>query len=315
VAAVPKGVALLAAVAGGGLIGLQGRLNGELATRTGSPLEAAASSFVIGLVLLGVVVPFRRAGFARLRAGRIAWWWWFGGFGGAFFVATSAHGVPQIGVALVSVCLVAGTTTGALLSDQFGLGPSGRHAPSFWRIAGVAVVVIAVAVGAVGDRSASLKPLLFILLFLAGASTAAQQAANGQLRGVADDVVVAAFISFLGGTTALVIAVLVTGEFSAHSFPTAPWVYLGGPLGLVYILIGASMVRVLGVLRFVLGVVAGQLIVAVIIDWAWPEPGTTLRATTVIGAVITVVGVWISGRDAEAGHESDAHEPLGASTS
>lgn len=150
-------------------------------------------------------------------------WWWFGGLGGAFFVATSAHGVPQIGVALVSVCLVAGTTTGALLSDEFGLGPSGRPP----------------------RRS--------------------------------------------GGSRA--------GEFSWHSLPGAPWLYLGGPLGLIYILIGASMVRVLGVLRLVLGVVAGQLIAAVAIDAAWPEPGTTLRVTTVIGAIVTVIGVWVSGRD------------------
>jgi transporter family-2 protein len=296
---IPRRLALVAAFAGGGCIGVQGRLNGELATRSGSALEAAAASFVIGLVILAVVVPFRRAGWARLRAGRTSIWWWFGGLGGALFVATSAHGVPEVGVALVSVCLVAGTTTGALLSDEFGLGPSGRHAPSLWRIVGVVVVIIAVVVGAFGDRHGTFKPVLFLLLFAAGASTAAQQAANGQLRVVADDVIVAAFISFVGGSLALVVAVLAAGEFSIHSWPASAWLYLGGPLGLIYILIGASMVRVLGVLRLVLGVVAGQLVVAVVIDSAWPAPGVTLRATTVIGAVVTVAGVWLSGLDTD----------------
>jgi hypothetical protein len=38
------------------------------------------------------------------------------------------------------------------------------------------------------------------------------------------------------------------------------------------------------------------LIAAVLVDAFWPEPGTTLRATTLIGAVLTVVGVWVSGR-------------------
>ncbi|HEX3824387.1 MAG TPA: DMT family transporter [Mycobacteriales bacterium] len=296
---IPRRLALVAAVAGGGLIGVQGRINGELATRSGSPLEAAAASFVIGLIMLAVIVPFRRAGWARLRSGRTAIWWWFGGLGGAFFLATSAHGVPEVGVALVSVCLVAGTTTGALLSDEFGLGPSGRHAPTFWRIVGVIVVIVAVVIGAFGDRHGTFKPLLFLLLFSAGASTAAQQAANGQLRGVADDVIIAAFISFVGGTTALIVAVLAAGELSVRSLPTSAWLYLGGPIGVAYILIGASMVSVLGVLRFVLGVVAGQLVVAVVIDSAWPAPGITLRATTVIGAIVTVAGVWLSGRDAD----------------
>jgi transporter family-2 protein len=294
--AAPKTYALLAALGAGAMVGVQGRLNGELGVRLHSSLEAAAASFVTGLVVVAVLIPFHRAGFARLRGAKIAPWWWFSGLGGALFVAASAHGVPEIGVALVSVCLVAGTTAGALFTDQFGLGPSGRHAASFWRFAGVAVVIGAVAIGAVGDRGATFRPLLFIVLFVAGAGSAVQQGANGQLRAAVDDVVVASFISFVGGTSALVILVLATGEFSIHSWPAAPWLYLGGPLGAVYVFAGATTVRLLGVLRFVLAAVAGQLVAAVVIDAAWPEPGTTLRVTTVIGAVVTVVGVWVSGR-------------------
>jgi transporter family-2 protein len=297
VPAVPRGAALAAAVLAGAMVGVQGRINGELATRTGSPLEAAAASFVIGLVMLAAVMPFRRAATVRLRRARTAPWWWLGGLGGAFLVWTSAHAVPEIGVALVSVCLVAGTTAGALLTDQYGLGPSGRHPAAFWRFAGVGVVIGAVAIGAIGERGASLKPLLFVLLFAAGATSAVQQAANGQLRVAASDVVVASFVSFFVGSLALVVAVLVTGDFSAGSFPSAAWLYLGGPLGVVYIVIGAGTVRALGVLRFVLGVVSGQLLCAVVIDAAWPAPLTTLRTTTVIGAMVTVVGVWLSGRD------------------
>src|SRR4051794_4016871 len=137
------------------MVGVQGRINGELATRMGSALEAAAASFVIGLVMLAVVMPARGAALRRLCQGQVTWWWWLGGLGGAFLVATSAHAVPEIGVALVSVCLVAGTTAGALVTDQYGLGPSGRHAASFWRFTGVAVVIGAVAIGAIGERGAS----------------------------------------------------------------------------------------------------------------------------------------------------------------
>jgi transporter family-2 protein len=288
------------------MVGVQGRINGELATRTGSALETASASFVIGLVILAVVMPWRGAAVRRLRQATVRWWWWLGGLGGAFLVATSAHGVPEIGVALVSVCLVAGTTAGALLTDQFGLGPSGRHPASFWRFTGVAVVIAAVGIGAVGARGASLKPLLFFLLFVAGATSAVQQAANGQLRVLSDDVVVASFVSFLGGSLALVIATFAKGEFVASSFPGAAWLYLGGPLGVIYILAGAATVRALGVLRFVLGVVSGQLLAAVVIDAVWPAPGITLRAATVVGAVVTLFGVWLSGRDADHAVDTDA---------
>jgi transporter family-2 protein len=293
-----NGAAVVASIGAGALVGCQSRLNGELGARMHSALEAAAASFIVGSLCVAVVALFRRPQFGTLRQTKVAPWWFFGGLGGAFLVATSAHGVPEIGVALVSVCLVAGTTVGALLTDQFGLGPSGRHRASFWRFTGVALVIAAVAIGAVGERGASLRPLLFALLFAAGAASAVQQGANGQLRTAANDVMVPLVMNFACGTLALTVVVLVTGEFSIHSWPHTPWLYLGGPLGVIYIFIGATTVRSLGVLRFVLAAVAGQLIAAVVIDAAWPEPGTTLRLATVIGAVVTVIGIWLSGRDA-----------------
>jgi transporter family-2 protein len=302
----PIAAALVAAVGAGALVGLQTRINGELGTRMHSALEAAAVSFLVGLVIAAGVAAFRRAGFARLRRASVVPWWWFGGLGGAFLVASAAHAVPEIGVALVSVCLVAGTTTGALFTDQFGLGPSGRHAATFWRFAGVAIVIVAVAIGAVGEPAASIQPFLFGLLFAAGAASAVQQAANGQLRMAADDVIVAVFVNFVVGTVALMTVVVVSGEFSIDSWPHAPWLYLGGPLGLVYVLVGAATVRVLGVLRFVLAAVAGQLLAAIVIDAAWPEPGTTLRVATVVGAVVTIIGVWLSGHD----EAESASEPV-----
>jgi transporter family-2 protein len=294
--AVPKTVLLVVAVVAGAMVGVQGRINGELATRMHSALEAAFASFLVGLVIVGTAALFRRAGFARLRRATVRPWWWFGGLGGAFLVASSAHAVPEIGVALVSVCLVAGTTTGALVTDQLGLGPGGRQPATTWRLAGVGLVVVAVVIGAVGQGTGVLRPLLYLVLFAAGAATAVQQAGNGQLRVAAGDVVVASFVNFVGGTTALLIVTAAAGELSLHTWPSTLWLYLGGPLGVFYILVGAVAVRILGVLRFVLAAVAGQLIAAVVLDAVWPESGTELRAATVVGAALTVGGVWLSGR-------------------
>jgi transporter family-2 protein len=286
----------------GVLVGIQGRVNGDLTGHMGSALGAAMASFLVGLGVLLFAVPFRRSGFGRIaraaKAGKVKAWWWFSGLGGALLVGASAHAVPKIGVALASVCLVAGTTLGALASDVFGLGPSGRHRVTKWRVVGITLAIVAVAIGAIGDRHASLRPALFLLLVAGGATSAIQQGANGQLRVAADDLVTASVISFIGGSAVLVGVTAIAGHLTTLHWPSAAWLYLGGPLGVVYILIGASTVKVLGVLRFALGVVAGQLISSVIIDAVWPEPGTSLRAPTVVGAAITVVGVWLSGRGA-----------------
>jgi transporter family-2 protein len=295
-----KETALAASVLAGVMVGVQGRINGELTGRMGSALGAAMASFLVGLAVLLVAVPVRWRGFVRIgqaaKARRVQPWWWFSGLGGALLVGSSAHAVPKIGVALVSVCLVAGTTLGALASDVFGLGPSGRHPATRWRLAGIGLAIVAVAIGAIGDRHASLQPALFLLLVAGGAASAIQQGANGQLRVAADDLLAASVISFVGGSAVLVAVTAIAGDLTSLHWPSALWLYLGGPLGVVYILIGAATVKVLGVLRFALGVVAGQLITAVVLDAVWPEPGTSLRAATVIGAAITVVGVWLSGR-------------------
>jgi len=281
------------------MVGLQGRINGELASGMHSAVGAAMATFALGLLIVLIAAPARRAGFARLRQTPTKLWWWFGGFGGALLVSSSAHAVPRIGVALVSVCLVAGTTIGALFTDAAGLGPSGRHRATGWRLAGTVVAVAAVGIGSIGESHHSLKWWLLVLLLIAGAASAVQQAANGQLRVAADDVVVASVISFLGGTLVLVLMAAVSGDFATMSLPSASWLYLGGPLGAAYILIGAATVKVLGVLRLALGVVAGQLVSSVVIDAVWPAPGISLHATTVIGAIVTIIGVWLSGLHAE----------------
>ena len=297
----PQPLLLLAVVVSGGLLGVQARVNGDLGARLHSALDAAAVSFAGGTMLLvALVLGIRRhrAALVQLRANPTRWWWWLGGVGGAAVVAATAYGVPLIGVALVSVCIVAGTAAGALLVDNVGLGPGGRHALTVLRVAGAALAILAVALGASGDRHASVRPGLFALLFGAGAASAVQQAANGQIRSAAKNASVAALVSFAGGTILLAGAVLVTGQIFDRHWPHPWWLYTGGLAGAVYIGLAAAVVSRLGVLAVSLATVAGQVVAAVMLDAWWPAPGTTLRAATVVGALLTVlaVGVAAAGR-------------------
>ena len=288
---------LLAVVASGALLGVQARVNGELGARVHSALDAATVSFLGGtvvLVVLVAVLPRRRAAVIRLRHASTRWWWWLGGLAGAAVVSGTAQGVPQIGVALVSVCIVAGTAAGALLVDNLGMGPGGRHALTLWRIAGSLMAVAAVTLGAAGDDRSAVRPALFVLLFAAGAASAVQQAANGRVRGAAMDATVAALVSFVGGTVVLAAAVIATGQIFGRHWPAAWWLYTGGLAGAVYIVLAAAVVHRLGVLTVSLATVAGQLVAAVCLDVFWPAPGTSLRAATVLGALLTVVAVGVA---------------------
>jgi len=217
-------------------------------------------------------------------------------------VAATAQGVPQIGVALVSVCVVAGIAAGGLLADYLGLGPGGRRPPTWWRVAGAVLAVVAVTLGAAGDKHSVVRPALFALLFGAGAASAIQPAASGRIRGAAFDATVAGLVSFVVGALVLVAATLATRQLFGRHWPDKWWLYTGGLAGAVYIVCASAAVHRLGVLTVSLATVAGQLVAAVCLDAFWPAPGTSLRAATVLGALLTVVavGVAAAGRPARA---------------
>lgn len=94
----------------------------------------------------------------------------------------------------------------------------------------------------------------------------------------------------LGGV--LLVRILM-GDVS-FSLPTAWWMYLGGPLGLLSIALMALLVRGLGLLLLGLASTAGQLIGSVLIDWLIPQLGAQVYLVTVIGALVALIGAGIA---------------------
>jgi transporter family-2 protein len=286
--ALPLSVALLS----GAMVALQQRLNGDLGRSLHDPLLAAFVSFGTGLLLMTVLV-LRPSVRTRLRSlSGVPWWVRLGGLGGATLVAVGAAAAPQIGIALLTVGLVSGSTMAALVVDRFGIGPGGRRSTTGPRVAGALLCLLAIAVSAVeGLRAAS--PVLLLLVVLAGVTTSVQLAFNGQVR-QATDATVATFVNFFVGAAALLLALgvreLVTGV-NADRWPAEWWLYLGGPMGAVFVATAAIVVRSLGVLRFGLAVTAGQLLGGMLLD---VHRGLAVR--TVLAAALTMVAVVVSGR-------------------
>lgn len=303
-AARPTGTGLALAAAGlsGALVAVQQRLNGELGQALGSALLAALVSFAVGLVCVAAAVLLRPAGRRAWReVRRVPLWQRLGGLGGATLVAAGAAATPRIGVALLTVGLVAGQTGGGLLVDRLGLAPGGRRPVTPQRAAAAALCLVAVAVGVLGRGAGTVEPVLLSLVVLAGLLVAAQQAVNGRVRATTGDAAVATLVNFAVGTAALVAAVVlaaVVGHPPSPDWPGAhdAHLYLGGALGAGFVAMAAVVVRVLGVLRLGLAVVAGQLLGAVLIDLLAPAEGAELRATTVVGVLLTLVAVAVSGR-------------------
>lgn len=284
----------LLAVAAGAALAAQARVNGALRGRIGDAVVTALVSFTIGtLVLVGAATAtgrYRRA--VALRRGT-RWWWWIGGLAGALLVGSSAAAVPDMGVALTSVAIVAGATTGSLAVDLLGLSPRGRQPFTVPRVIGSVVAVTGLAVGTIG-QGGTVRPLLLAVVGFAGFCTAVQQAANGHLQRASGEVLVAASVSFLVGTAALAL-VVVASRPSLSAWPGNPGLYLGGLGGAAYIALGAYTVPRIGVLRLTLGTVAGQMVGGVLLD-AFVPTAAGLTVASVVAAAFTVVAVVVASR-------------------
>lgn len=295
-------LALTAAVAIGGLAALQQRVNGELKDALGDAVLTAVLSFGIGLACVAAVVlarPAARRAVAGLRSTR--WWERLGGLGGAGLVAVGAAAVPILGVALLTVALVAGQTGGGLVIDRLGLGPGGPHALTRPRLAGAALCLVAVGVSVLGKGARQAAPLLLVLVVAAGVATSLQQALNGRVRTATGDAAVATALNFAIGTAGLLLGLGL--RVVAHGVPAPHWpgadqwyLYAGGPVGVVFVAVAAVIVGALGVLRLGLAVIAGQLVGAVLLDAFLPAPGAALSAFTVLGAALTMLAVAVSGQ-------------------
>jgi transporter family-2 protein len=283
---------LVAAVLSGALVAVQQRINGDLGRSLHDPLLAAVVSFGTGLVLLCLLLVRRQARLPLTGLRAVPWWTRLGGLGGASLVAVGATAAPEIGVALLTVGLVSGSTVAGLAVDRAGLGPGGHRPLTRQRLAGAGLCLLAIAISAYEGLQAA-SPLLLVLVVLSGGLISVQQALNGRVR-QATGTTAATFVNFVVGTTALLLGLglkaLVSGVPADH-WPSEWWLYLGGPMGAAFVAVAAVIVRPLGVLRLGLAVTAGQLLGGVVLDLHRGVPATTLLA-----AALTMVAVAVSGR-------------------
>lgn len=111
--------------------------------------------------------------------------------------------------------------------------------------------------------------LLLLFAFLAGVALPVQFSINAVLRGFVGGPAVAATISFIGGTLALVVVALALRESwpLGEALTRAPWwAWSGGLLGALYVLTTIVVIPRLGAATTVGVVLTGQVIASIVID-------------------------------------------------
>ncbi len=291
----------------GTLIAVQSRVNGELAVHATTGLFPAWWTMTTGLlVLLAIVLlhPPTRTGFADVRTAvrerSLPLATLTGGIFGGLFLIIQSITVPLVGVAVFSVGVVAGQTSGSLLVDRLGISASGVRLVTWNRVVASIMAVVAVVI-AISDRlqTSSGAVGFAVLAFLAGFVIAPQQAANGRVAVRARSPFAAAFVNFLGGVVMLTVflsaALLLLGTRIPDPWGAPWWAYLGGLLGLSVIAGAAWAVPMLGVLVFSLVSVLGQLVGAFVLDLLVPTEGTSVGWHLLAGVAMTFLAVVVAG--------------------
>ncbi|HET7781801.1 MULTISPECIES: DMT family transporter [Micrococcaceae] len=303
------------AVGAGLAIPVQGRINGALGARLNDGIAAAVVSFSTGLVLMvliSLILPRGRAGLARIlpavRTRAFPRVYVLAGGIGALFVFAQSFTVGILGVALFTVATVTGQTVSGLLVDRLGIGPAGKKSVTGIRIIGCLLTIAAVAwavsprftgssgmasagAGPDGGAEALLVPLL--LPVAAGFLMSFQQAMNGTATVHYGTPIAATLVNFVAGSAVLWAAYAIKVSVAGWGNPLPPewWYYAGGPMGCVFIGLGALLVRSLGVLVTGLGMIAGQLLGSLALDVVLPTPGTVVAPATVLGTILTLAAI------------------------
>lgn len=287
---------------------LQARVNGAASDAIDHPIIAAMMSvgggFVLSLLIVMGHARTRAAArqiFSHVRTGALKSWNYFAGFGGGIFILGQALVVPAFGVTIYIIAVVAGQTATSLLVDRIGIGPAGKQAVTTLRVIAAIVAVVGVAISSLGRGDVGSIAVAAVAYGLAaGAATAAQYGLNGTIAKATGSAMVTSALNFAMGFTLLSILLVINTVILGNpialppSLLETPWLWLGGPLGMLFIASAALFVRHLGVLVFTLASVAGQLGGALLLDLFFPTPGTVLTVFVLIGLVVTATGVYLS---------------------
>jgi bacterial/archaeal transporter family-2 protein len=288
----------------GALTAIQSRINGQLSVDIHNGLAAALISFAIGWTSLFFIIFTNKKErsklatvFGALRHKKLRIWEVTGGLIGGSFVAVQSITVPSIGVALFTISVVGGQTVSSLVVDKVGLAPSGKKRITPPRIIAAIVTLISVAIAVYPDLSNSTFRFLPITAaVIVGSGVSFQQAFNGRVKVIAKSALVAAWMNFFMGSCIISIALLFKLAMGSKigSLPNNPWLYIGGPLGLIFISVSAYIIKSLGILNFILLSVTGQLIGALACDWIAPTHKGALNGYLIFGTVLTLSSIAIS---------------------
>ncbi|ECU9385497.1 TPA: DMT family transporter [Salmonella enterica subsp. diarizonae serovar 61:l,v:z35] len=139
--------------------------------------------------------------------------------------------------------------------------------------------------------------IYIVFAFLAGVALPVQGSANAELSRVLDNPVTASLVSGLVGIVFMGLVIFIFhAPLPNSAVISAPWwAWLGGVMGVAFLIIGTLSIPVIGAANFFVVVITGQVIAALIIDklGLLNVPVHTISSFRVLGVFLVIVGAII----------------------
>ena len=300
-------------------LAMQTAVNSRLRKFVVSPYLASMVSFVIGTLFLAITMliigePF---GISINIFVNEPIWIWFGGICGVIFLTVNILLFPKIGSVQTTVLPILGQIIMGMLIDHFGWFRSMKQPFDSHRVLGVILVLagvfFAVALQDVlskrgtnnikvptAPKSQANQWIWRLIGISAGMLTAVQFAINGELGSILNSPVRAAFVSFLVGTIVLIATVGLKERTFAGLKNTfkqnAPWwIWIGGILGGLYVLINVHLVGQIGTGQTVILVLFGQVTGSLLVErlGLFGSTKNKIAWVQIVGLILMVAGIII----------------------
>jgi transporter family-2 protein len=236
----------------------------------------------------------------------VPWWQLLGGLASAMYVAAGIVFMPRIGAVTTIGLFVAGQAFTSLLLDGAGLLGVVPRAPGPFTWLGAACVAAGILLIVRGQRPAAgtaprrVEAAWIAAAALCGGVLPVQGALNAAVARTVGAPLVVSLTSFAVATAGMAAVLAVVMAVNRNERPrlaglrTVPWwAWLGGPVGVCYVTTVFLALPVIGAAATVGFTIAGQQVVAILIDrfGLFGLPKCAISGIRLAGAMVLLAGV------------------------
>lgn len=266
------------------LIAVMIAVNGTL-TNAWGVYPATALIHFTGLLTISIILLAKKDNpFSK----RQRWYLYLGGAIGIIPTVTNNVAFSYISVSAMLASELFGQSVFGILVDQFGWFKMERHPLTIRKIGGLALVLLGISIMVVMGGASMFG---IVLSAAAGAALLLQRIVNGRLA-EKTDVWVSTMWTYITGLGCAILLLFATGTAKIPAVHPAPYMYLGGAIGVATVTLSSVVVDKVPQFALSLLMFIGQVFTALLLDWMFSG---SFSLPNLIGGMAALLGLWTSG--------------------